>query len=190
MATNILLVGVGGQGIILMSKVLAAGLAQMGYDIKMSEIHGMSQRGGTVTTQIRYGDKVYAPGIGEQEADCIVSFEKVEALRALPFLKKGGTMITDKHEIYSMPVLTGKAEYPGNALELMAEAVENLHIIPAMDKALELGNVRVQNICLLGALVKVLKLDAVDWKGLLADYVPEKALDLNKQAFAAGYAMI
>lgn len=190
MTKNILLVGVGGQGTILMSKVLTAGLAQMGYDIKMSEIHGMSQRGGTVTTQIRYGDKVYAPGIGEQEADVIVSFEKVEALRALPFLKKNGIMITDHHEIYSMPVLTGKAEYPSNALESMAKEVENLYIIPAMEKALELGNVRVQNICLLSVLVKVLKLDAVNWKEMLADFVPQKALDLNKQAFDAGYAMI
>jgi indolepyruvate ferredoxin oxidoreductase beta subunit len=190
MTTNILLVGVGGQGTILMSKVLTAGLAQMGYDIKMSEIHGMSQRGGTVITQIRFGDKVYAPNIGEKEADVIVSFEKVEALRALPFLKNGGTMVTDEHEIYSMPVLTGKAEYPSNALVALAEAVENLAIIPARAKALELGNVRVQNICLLGALVKVLKLKGVDWKGLLASFVPEKALAINQQAFDAGYAMI
>ncbi len=190
MTTNILLVGVGGQGTILMSKVLTAGLAQMGYDFKMSEIHGMSQRGGTVTTQIRYGDKVYSPSIGEEEADVIVSFEKVEALRVLPFLKKGGIMVTDEHEIYSMPVLTGKAEYPSNALEALAEAVKHFTIVPARAKAVELGNVRVQNICLLGALVKVLKLEAVDWNALLADFVPEKALAINQQAFAAGYAML
>lgn len=190
MTTNILLVGVGGQGTILMSKVLTAGLAQMGYDFKMSEIHGMSQRGGTVTTQIRYGDKIYAPNIGEKEADVIVSFEKVEALRALPFLKKGGIMLTDAHEIYSMPVLTGKAEYPSNALEALAETVENLTVVRAREKAMELGNVRVQNICLLGALVNVLKLDAVDWKTLLASFVPEKALAVNQQAFDAGCAMV
>jgi indolepyruvate ferredoxin oxidoreductase beta subunit len=108
----------------------------------------------------------------------------VEALRALPFLKKGGIMLTDAHEIYSMPV-----EYPSNALEELAEAVENFTVIRAREKALELGNVRAQNICLLGALVKVLKLDAVDWKTLLASYVPEKALAVNLQAFEAGCAM-
>ncbi|MDR2945314.1 MAG: indolepyruvate oxidoreductase subunit beta, partial [Candidatus Adiutrix sp.] len=101
---NILLVGVGGQGAILTSKILVAGLISEGYDVKMSEIHGMSQRGGTVTTQVRYGEKVWAPNISLGEADIIVSFEKVEALRALPYLKPGGTIVTDEHEIYSMPV--------------------------------------------------------------------------------------
>lgn len=190
MTKNILFVGVGGQGTILTTKILSAGLVQLGYDVKMSEIHGMSQRGGTVTTQLKYGDKVYAPNIGEHEADIIISFEKVEALRALPYLKKGGTMISDEREIFSMPVLTGEAEYPSDALVKLAEVVENFKVIKAYEKALELGNSRVQNICILGALIKVLGLGGVDWKALVASNVPEKVKDINIKAFEAGFNMV
>ena len=115
MITSILLTGVGGQGTILTTKILSAGLARMGYDVKMSEIHGMSQRGGTVNTQLKFGDKVYAPNIGEGEADVIVAFEKAEALRALPYLKKGGVILMDRKEIMPLSVLTGAAEYPHGA---------------------------------------------------------------------------
>ena len=110
MITSILLTGVGGQGTILTTKILSAGLAKMGYDVKMSEIHGMSQRGGTVNTQLKFGDRVYAPNIGEGEADLIVAFEKTEALRALPYLKKGGSILMDRKEIMPLSVLTGAAE--------------------------------------------------------------------------------
>lgn len=190
MVKNILLVGVGGQGTILTTRILSMGLVQLGYDVKMSEIHGMSQRGGTVTTQLKYGEKVFAPNIGEREADVIVSFEKAEALRALPCLKKGGVIISDVREIFPMPVLTGEAEYPSNALELLSEKVENLIIVRASEKAAELGNVKAQNICLLGALVKVLDLHNVDWVRLVEENVPEKVRNINVEAFKAGYEMI
>lgn len=190
MIKNILLVGVGGQGTILTTKILSTGLVQLGYDVKMSEIHGMSQRGGTVTTQLKYGEKVYAPNIGEHEADIIISFEKAEALRALPYLKKGGTLITDDREIFPMPVLTGEATYPSDALEVLARVVDDLKIVKASELALQLGNIRVQNICLLGALIKELRLEGIDWSGLVATSVPEKAKEINVKAFDAGFNMV
>jgi len=114
---NILLVGVGGQGTILASKILSEGLVEAGYDVKMSEIHGMSQRGGSVSTQIRFGEKVYSPIIGQGQADVIVAFEKMEALRWVPYLKEGGKMVINDHEIPSVPILMGQAEYPQGILE-------------------------------------------------------------------------
>jgi indolepyruvate ferredoxin oxidoreductase beta subunit len=186
---SILLVGVGGQGTILISKILSAGFMQRGYDVKMSEIHGMSQRGGSVTTQIRYGDKVWSPTIGIGEADVIIAFEKAEALRALPYLKKGGILITDDREIYPMPVLTGRAAYPSDALEKIADAGLKPIVIQAARIAGELGNVRAQNIVLLGALVKAWQLNDIDWESLIRAYVPEKAVDLNLKAYAAGRAL-
>lgn len=190
MTKNILLIGVGGQGTILTSKILAAGLTELGYDVKMSEIHGMSQRGGSVTTQIRFGDKVYAPNIGLGEADIIVSFEKLEAARALPYLKKGGVIITDEKEIYPSTVLMGQAAYPANALEAMSAAGVNVRSVPAAEKAQELGNSKAQNIVLLGSLVAVLKLEGVDWEALVAQYVPAKLRDLNVNAFKAGSSLV
>ncbi len=187
MTTSILLTGVGGQGTILTSKILTAGLMEKGYDVKMSEIHGMSQRGGTVNTQIKYGEKVYAPNIGEGEADLIVAFEKVEALRALPYLKKGGRIVMDEREIYSMPVLTGAAEYPHDAHTVLKNTVENVIVLPASKIAEKAGNIKAQNICLLGALVKVLNLEEIDWKRIIKEQVPEKFLEVNLKAFEAGH---
>ena len=186
---NIILVGVGGQGTILISKILSVGLVQKGYDVKMSEIHGMSQRGGSVTTQIKYGEKVYAPNIGEGEADIIISFEKTETIRALPYLKKGGTVITDVHEIYSMPVLTGTVEYPHDAIDVLAKSIPNVMVVKAAEVAQKLGNTRAQNIVLLGALVKSMKLDDIDWEPIVAQFVPAKAKDVNIAAFRAGFEM-
>ena len=191
MAKSILLAGVGGQGTILISKILTAGLTEMGYQVKMSEIHGMSQRGGSVTTQIKYGDEVFAPNIGLAEADMVVCFEKAEALRALPYLKKGGTMITDEREIAPLPVLMGAATYPHEAIEELRSVIgpEKLFVIRAAETADQLGSVKAQNIVLLGALVRAMKLERVDWKALIARFVPEKAKDMNLRAFEAGYAM-
>lgn len=189
MTKSILLVGVGGQGTILISKILSAGLARMGYDVKMSEIHGMSQRGGSVSTQVKYGEKVYAPNIGVGEADLIISFEKSETLRALPYLKKGGMIITDDREIYPMPVLTGAASYPHDAIEALSAVVPNVRTVRAGAAAEALGNVRAQNIVLLGALVKSMELKGVDWEELIAEYVPPKAKELNLAAFRAGFEM-
>ncbi|MBQ6216563.1 MAG: indolepyruvate oxidoreductase subunit beta [Erysipelotrichaceae bacterium] len=191
MVKSIVLVGVGGQGTILVSKILTAGLLKLGYDVKMSEIHGMSQRGGSVTTMIKYGDKVYAPNIGIGEADMIVSFEKIEAVRALPYLKKGGIIVTDDREIHPMSVLTGAAEYPHDALDKLGETVENLTVLKANEIAEELGNVRVSNVVLLGSLVKKMGLDqeGIDWKELVGNMVPAKAKEINLLAFERGYAL-
>ena len=189
MTKAIILVGVGGQGTITTSTILSKGLIEKGFDVKMSEIHGMSQRGGTVVTQIKYGDKVYSPIVGEGEADLIVSFEKIEAVRAIPYLKEGGAVITDTREILPMPVLTGAAEYPTDATEELKKVVPNVFVVDAYKAAEELGNVKAQNIVLLGALVKQLGLDDVDWKGLIAKNVPEKLVDLNLKAFERGYQM-
>lgn len=187
MVKSILLTGVGGQGTILTTKILSAALARMGYDVKMSEIHGMSQRGGTVNTQLRYGEKVYAPNIGYGQADIIVAFEKVEALRALPYLKKGGSILMDKREILSLPVLTGREEYPHDADGELKRAVGSVTVIAASDIAQSLGSIKAQNICLLGALVKALELPQFDWNGLIASMVPPKTVDINLRAFAAGF---
>jgi len=189
MTKNILLAGVGGQGTILMSKILTIGLVNLGYDVKMSEIHGMSQRGGSVTTQIKYGDRVYAPNIGEGEADIVVAFEKIEALRALPNLKKGGAVIMDEREIYPMPVLIGAETYPSDAIEKLKELCSDVTVVKASEIAEQLGNVRAQNMVLLGALTKKLDLSQVDWKSLIGENVPPKARDLNLAAFEKGRAL-
>lgn len=187
MTTNILMTGVGGQGIILTAKILSEALVSSGYDVKMSEIHGMSQRGGTVNTQIKFGDKVFAPNIGLGEADLILAFEKAEALRALPYLKKGGRIIMDTREIYSMPVLLGQAEYPHDAVNALGEVTGNVIIVPAGQIAEELGNIKVQNICLLGALAKLLELENTDWEALISRSVPSKLAEINIKAFRRGY---
>ena len=190
MSKSIVLVGVGGQGTILISKIITAGLMQMGYDVKMSEIHGMSQRGGAVSTMIKYGDKVAAPNVGNGEADIVISFEKIEALRALPYLKIGGKLITDDREIAPMPVLTGAAEYPHNAVEEIKKVVPDVVVIKAAETAEKLGNMKAQNIVLLGCFVRSMGLeDKADWKGLVAKYVPAAAREMNLQAFDAGFAM-
>ena len=188
---SILLVGVGGQGTILISKIITAGLADLGYDVKMSEIHGMSQRGGSVTTQIKYGEKIYAPNMGIGEADLIVAFEKIEAARALPYLKEGGSIIMDEREIYPMPVLTGDATYPHEAYDELKATVPSIKLIKAAETANKLGSVRAQNIVLLGAMVKLLGLDEkIDWRKLVSETVPPKTRDMNLAAFDAGYAML
>ena len=190
MTKSILLIGVGGQGTILISKILSAGFAEMGYDVKMSEIHGMSQRGGSVTTMIRYGDDVHSPNFGEAEADVVISFEKSEAVRALPMLKAGGTLITDDYEIYSVPVLTGASTYPFDALDQLRKMVPNTIVIEAFRTAEKLGNSRCQNIVLLGKLVKTMGLDkTVDWRSLVASNVPERTVDINLRAYETGYNM-
>ena len=189
MTKSIVLVGVGGQGTILVSKILTAGLLKLGYDVKMSEIHGMSQRGGSVTTMIKYGEKVYAPNIGNGEADMIVSFEKIEAARALPYLKKGGIIVTDDKEIHPMSVLTGAQEYPHDILDELGKEVEGLTVVSAGKIAEELGNTKVSNVVLLGALVKKMGLDqeGIDWKELVGNTVPAKAKEINLVAFEKGY---
>ncbi len=183
---SILLVGVGGQGTILASKILSEGLVRKGYDVKMSEIHGMSQRGGSVTTHVRFGTKVASPVVPEGEADVLVAFEKVEAVRWLRYLKKGGKLVVNNYEIYSLPVLTGAAKYPENVVEKLEKEVPGLKVFNAGEIAEGLGNIKAQNVVLLGALVKAMKLEDIDWESVIKDIVPPKLLDLNIKAFKAG----
>ncbi|MDO9544272.1 MAG: indolepyruvate oxidoreductase subunit beta [Synergistaceae bacterium] len=183
---SILLVGVGGQGTILASKILSEGLVRKGYDVKMSEIHGMSQRGGSVTTHVRFGTKVASPVVPEGEADVLVAFEKVEAVRWLKYLKKGGRLVVNNFEIYSLPVLTGAAKYPDEVVEKLEKEVPGLKIFNAGEIAEGLGNIKAQNVVLLGALVKAMGLEDIDWESVLNELVPAKLLDLNIKAFKAG----
>ena len=182
---SILLVGVGGQGTILMSKVLTAGLVQAGYDVKMSEVHGMAQRGGSVSTQVRYGEKVYSPIIGRGEADVLVAFEKMEAVRYAAFLKPSGTAVVNDLSIMPLPVATGMAAYPEGAIEAMQKAFRVL-VVPASEIAGRLGNPKCMNIILLGALVKAFHLEGIDWKNALTETIPPKAIAINLAAFQAG----
>ena len=184
---NILLVGVGGQGTILASKILTSGLMKAGYDVKMSEIHGMSQRGGSVSTQVRYGDKVYSPIVGKGSADVIVAFEEMEALRWLDHLKIGGTMVINDYQIQPVPVNLGAAEYPEGIIDHL-KGICDVHAFKAADIATELGNPKAMNIVLLGALVKSMGgLDDIDWDAEIEANVKPKFIELNKKAFHAGY---
>jgi len=183
---SILLAGVGGQGTILMSRVFTAGLVGAGYDVKMSEVHGMAQRGGSVSTQVRYGEKVYSPIIGRGEADVLVAFEKMEAVRYAGFLKPRGTAVINDVEIMPLPVAAGSAEYPAGTLEAMQRSFA-VRVVPASKIAEGLGNVKCMNIVLLGALAGALGLDEIDWKAALQSTLPPKILKLNLEAFEAGF---
>ncbi|MBQ8589043.1 MAG: indolepyruvate oxidoreductase subunit beta [Firmicutes bacterium] len=182
---NILLVGVGGQGTILASKILSMGLLEAGYDVKMSEIHGMSQRGGNVSTQIRFGEKVYSPIIGKGEADIIVAFETMEALRWIEYLKIGGKMVINDHQIPSVPIQMGVAQYPEGILEELASKAD-VSVFKASQIAEELGNAKATNIVLLGALVKALDMPHIDWEQAIRDNVKKGFEELNIKAFNAG----
>ncbi|WP_195335695.1 indolepyruvate oxidoreductase subunit beta [Paraclostridium bifermentans] len=189
MTKSVLLVGVGGQGTILASKLLTIGLMESGYDVRMSEIHGMSQRGGSVSSQVRYGDKVYSPVIEKGGADILVSFEKMEALRWLDYLKDNGKIIVNDYQINSMPILNGKAEYKGNEIseELFRVGAK---LINASKSAIELGNPKTMNIILLGSLVKSMNLEHIDWNQIISDNVKKEFVDINIEAFKVGMNLV
>ena len=189
MNKNLLLVGVGGQGTILVSKILSQGLIDAGYDVKMSEIHGMAQRGGSVTTQIKFGEKIYSPCIGKGEADVMVAFEKLEAARWISSLKKGGILLVNDVEIHPLTVLLGNEEYPNGILQKLKDKVENIQILDATSIAKDLGEIRAQNIVMLGALIKALNLDKIDWEKILRDILPTKIQDINIKALKKGMEM-
>lgn len=186
MTTSILFVGVGGQGIILASKILTEGLVKFGYDVKMSEVHGMAQRGGSVTTQVRYGKKVYSPLIGVGEADVVVSFEKLETARWISYLKEGGRVVVNDYEIQPMTVQVGKEVYPTDVLEKLQEKVKDVKIFNAAEIAKGLGNIKAQNIVMLGALIKALELENLDWNEVIRENLPTKMHELNFEAIKAG----
>lgn len=189
MTKSVLLVGVGGQGTILASKLLTIGLMESGYDVGMSEIHGMSQRGGSVSSQVRYGDKVYSPVIEKGGADILVSFEKMEALRWLDYLKDNGKIIVNDYQINSMPILNGKAEYKGEEIskELLRVGAK---LINASKSAIELGNPKTMNIILLGSLVKSMNLEHIDWNQIISDNVKKEFVDINIEAFKVGMNLV
>jgi len=185
MNRNIKLVGVGGQGTILAAKVLCSALIDAGYDVKMSEIHGMSQRGGSVSSEIRYGDKVYSPVIEKGYADILVSFEQIEAARHMDYLKKDGILVVNNFKINSMVTLNGKIQYPENILETLKDQVKTI-VIDATDEAIALGNSKAMNIIMLGALVKSMGLDELDFEKAIKENVKPKFVDLNLQAYNLG----
>ena len=185
--TSVLFVGVGGQGTILASKILTIGLIEHGYDVKMSEVHGMSQRGGSVSTQVRFGKKVYSPIIGEGSADILVSFEEMEAARYARFLKKGGKMVVNKTQIPSLPVLSGACQYRQGIIAELKNPVP-VRDLDATKIATDLGNPKSANVVLLGALIEALGLHDIDWKSIIAKTVKPAFVDINLKAFDAGMA--
>ena len=189
MTKSILLVGVGGQGTILASKILTTGLMEAGYDVKMSEIHGMSQRGGSVSSQVRYGEKVMSPVIEKGKADIIVSFEKMEALRALDYLKPDGVLVVNNEEIPSMSVITGEEEYPEDVLEEIQKHVK-AKVIDATRLAGELCNEKAANMILLGTIIRAMGLEHIHWEQILEANIKPQFLELNKKALKKGISLI
>ena len=183
---NVMIVGVGGQGSLLASKLLGRLLLTKGYDIKVSEVHGMSQRGGSVVTYVRFGDKVYSPIIDKGEADFIISFELLEAARYTEYLKDGGRIITNTQQINPMPVITGAAVYPEELDSKMASAGINLDAFDALALAEEAGSSKAVNLVLLGRLSKYFDFTEDEWMRAIEESVPAKFLELNKKAFSLG----
>lgn len=183
---SVMIVGVGGQGSLLASRILGNVLLNQGFDVKVSEVHGMSQRGGSVVTYVKYGKKVYSPVIEKGEADIIISFEELESARWIPYLKKGGHLITSTQKIDPMPVITGNMEYPQD----IAGKIKNLGIdiisVDALGLAEQAGTAKASNVVLMGVLSTKMGFDESVWQKSLEQCVPSKFLELNKKAFALG----
>ena len=183
---NVMIVGVGGQGSLLASKLLGRLLLTKGYDIKVSEVHGMSQRGGSVVTYVRFGDKVYSPVIDKGQADYIVSFELLEAARWTEYLKPGGKIITNTQKINPMPVIIGAAEYPEDLLGKMTAAGMDVDALDALSLAEQAGSSKAVNLVLMGRLSKYFEFSQEEWLQAIEASVPAKFLELNKVAFHLG----
>ena len=183
---NIMIVGVGGQGSLLASKLLGRMLLQKGYDIKVSEVHGMSQRGGSVVTYVRFGDKVYSPVIDKGEADFIVSFEMLEAARWTEYLKPGGKIVVNTQQISPMPVIIGAAEYPQGLAEEMKATGLDVDAFDALALAEQAGSSKAVNIVLMGHLSRYFDFTEEEWLEAIEKSVPAKFLELNKTAFKLG----
>ncbi|MDO4620609.1 MAG: indolepyruvate oxidoreductase subunit beta [Lachnospiraceae bacterium] len=183
---NIMIVGVGGQGSLLASKLLGRLLLDAGYDVKVSEVHGMSQRGGSVVTYVRYGDHVASPVIDRGEADAIVSFELLEAARWLSYLKPDGQIVTNTQQIDPMPVVTGAAVYPENLVEKMLAADAKVDAMDCVALAEQAGTVKAVNLVLLGRLSHYFDFSMDAWMAAIESCVPPKFLEINKKAFELG----
>lgn len=185
---NIMIVGVGGQGTLLTSRILGALTIHAGYDVKLSEVHGMAQRGGSVVTFVRYGDKVNEPIVEEGQADVLIAFERLEALRYAHFLKKGGAIVVNDQRIDPMPVVIGAAKYPENILEEL-EKTHRVFKVDAMEEAKKLGNSKIFNVIVLGIAAQHMNFCKEDWLTVIENTVPAKTVDINKKAFEVGYSL-
>ncbi len=183
---NVMIVGVGGQGSLLASKLLGNLLVEQGYDVKVSEVHGMSQRGGSVVTYVRYGDKVYSPVIDKGEADFIISFELLEAARWAEYLRPGGRIIVNTQQIDPMPVITGAAAYPEDILAKLRALGLQVDAVDALEIAEQAGSAKAINIVLMGRLARYFDVPQDEWQKALERVVPAKFLALNQKAFALG----
>lgn len=188
-AWNIVIVGVGGQGTLLASRVLGHIAQGQGYDVKVSEVHGMSQRGGSVITYVRMDEKVYSPLVEQKGADFLLAFEELEALRALPYLRDDGTLIVNTQRIMPLPVTIGAAKYPEHIVETLQENADRVIALDALPLAKEAGNDRAVNTVLLGVLAARLPFAHEVWQEALAAMVPARFLEANKAAFAMGYQL-
>jgi indolepyruvate ferredoxin oxidoreductase beta subunit len=185
---NILLVGVGGQGTILAAKILAEVAVLQGFDVKMSEVHGMAQRGGSVVTHVRLGEQVHSPLVEQGEADYIVAFERLEALRWAHFLREGGCIVVNDQRIDPMTVITGQFRYPPEILATLQAGAGDVVVLDALQLAREVGSIKAVNVVLLGALAERMQIEKSRWLEAIRRTVPAKTLELNLEAFAAGFA--
>lgn len=185
---NIMIVGVGGQGTLLTSRILGGVMLDGGYQVKLSEVHGMAQRGGSVVTFVRYGDEVCEPIVEEGCADVLIAFERLEALRYAHFLKKDGVLIVNDQRMDPMPVVMGAAEYPENIIENLSKEYKVISV-DAMSKAKELGNPKVFNVIILGVAARHMDFSKEDWMKVIEKTVKPKFIDLNKQAFEEGFRL-
>ena len=188
MVKSIMIVGVGGQGTLLASRILGSALLSKGYDVKVSEVHGMSQRGGSVVTYVKYGEKVYSPVIGEGEADLILAFEQLEAARWLSCLKKDGKVVVNTQKIDPMSVVIGDSIYPDGVIDAIKNAGATVVELDALPLAVEAGSPKAVNVVLIGAMAKNTDIDKEIWLDAVKACVPEKFLELNLKAFELGYS--
>jgi len=184
--TNVILTGVGGQGILLASETLSQAAVQAGYDLKRSEIHGMSQRGGSVNSHIRFGDKIYSPLVMKGDCDLLLAFEKLESLRMADFVRPDGTIVANTQKINPSTVTSGAAAYPENIEDILNSHFKSVLFIDALNLAKEAGNLRTANIALLGVAAKTLDIGIEIWENAIAQRVPEKAIEVNLKAFHLG----
>jgi len=183
---NIMIVGVGGQGTLLTGRILGNVAMKTDCDVKVSEVHGMSQRGGSVVTYVKMGKKVYSPLIEKGEADIILAFEKLEAMRWVEYLKEGGRFVVNEQEINPMPVITGKAKYPEDIMEKLKTKFQNVTSINALKIAKECGNIKTVNMVLLGFMAVTMDIQKDLWLETIREVIPQKLVDVNIRAFEAG----
>lgn len=188
--TNIIITGVGGQGILLASEIIAQSAVQAGYDVKRSEVHGMAQRGGSVNSHIRFGKKIYSPLVMKGECDLLLSFEKLESLRMADFVKKDGTIVVNTQKVNPSTVASGSANYPDDIEEVLKAHFPFVIFVDALDLAKQAGNIRTANIALLGTASRFLNIPTEILEDTIKKRVPEKAIEVNLKALHLGWQKI